>query len=280
MFCQGLMICINLLISALLTHHRNYGCKQLKKNNCLVLFVRFNCYRYRLCKISVSNLINKNAMKKLLLSFALLACVIMGAQAQQNGKSPNPNYQYSSVTVRQNPDRYSFGNLRFHLMGSIGDGDLFNMFTHRRPDMFMAGCMLEYQANRFIGLGLGAEFYGSASRWNRPRPDMDYYLMSLPLYANVRLALPLGLVRPFVEGRIGYSFPLNTAYSNTYGSELQSQGLYTGFGIGVTVGHSSFSSGINVTDVYKAHEAQSFQNAPWDSFVDYYVRYAYAFGSR
>lgn len=86
--------------------------------------------------------------------------------------------------------------------------------------------------------------------------------------------IPSGEVRPFVEGRIGYAIPVSSAHSYAYNTEFQAQGLFTGLGCGLIVGHSDFTFGFNVTDLYNRANPN---NAPWGYFTDFFFRYSYAF---
>lgn len=225
-------------------------------------------------------------MKKLLLSLSLLLALTFSANAQSI-KRPNPNHHHHQHMVYSRPAPHRHvqhipdyvGDVRLHIMGSIGDGDLIQMFHHYNPDMFMLGGMLEYQAGSAVALGLGAEFYGSYCGWNLPYPELNYYTYSLPVYGNLRLMIPSGEVRPFIEGRIGYAIPLSSAFSYHYNTNLQAAGLYTGAGVGFIVGQSSFSFGVNVTDLYDMGNTTPGNNRQaWDYFNDYYFRYSYAFG--
>ena len=220
-------------------------------------------------------------MKKLLLSLALLLTISLTANAQ-SVKRPNPRYrhhsEYSRYESRQN-SRYIpdyVGDMRFHVMGSIGQGGIIDLFRHRNPRMFMVGGMLEYQACRAVSIGLGGEFYGSYCTWNRPYPDLDFYTYSLPVYGNLRFMIPTGEVRPFIEGKIGYAIPLRSAYSYRCQTDFQAEGLFTGFGFGLVIGHSNFSIGMNFTDLYDVYSGH--RRAPWSGFDDFYFRYSFAFG--
>lgn len=220
-------------------------------------------------------------MKKLLLSLALLLSISLTANAQSI-KRPNPNrhrhyVEYAKPAphrhVQQMPDYV--GELRFHAMGSIAPGSIVQMFRRYNPDSFMVGGMFEYQAGRAVSLGIGGEFYGSYCNGNRRYyTDLDYYTYSIPVYGNLRLMIPSGEVRPFVEGRIGYAIPVSSAHSYAYNTEFQAQGLFTGLGCGLIVGHSDFTFGFNVTDLYNRANPN---NAPWGYFTDFFFRYSYAF---
>lgn len=220
-------------------------------------------------------------MKKLLLTLALLLMISLTSGAQ-NAKRPNPRYRHhteysqsgSRHHARHIPDYV--GDVRFHVMGSIGQGGIIDLFRHRNPRMFTVGGMLEYQAGRAVSIGLGGEFYGSYCSWSRPYPDLDFYTYSLPVYGNLRLMIPTGKVRPFIEGRIGYAIPLRSAYSYRYQTDFQAEGLFTGFGFGLVVGHSNFSIGMNFTDLYDVYERHG--RVPWNGFDDFYFRYSFAFG--
>ena len=157
-------------------------------------------------------------MKKLLLTLTLLLMISLTSGAQ-NAKRPNPRYrhhtEYSQSELRHHarhiPDYV--GDVRFHVMGSIGQGGIIDLFRHRNPRMFTVGGMLEYQAGRAVSIGLGGEFYGSYCSWSRPYPDLDFYTYSRPVYGNLRLMIPTGEVRPFIEGRIGYAAQYNVHYA-------------------------------------------------------------------
>ena len=219
-------------------------------------------------------------MKKLLLSLAFIFAISLNMNAQY-GKRPNPRYHRHHAPYEEESRRFDYGmnGMRFHVMGSIGCGDVFRMLRHARPDMFMIGGMFEYQVARPVALGVGVEFYGSDAYRSPLNANIDRYMLSLPVYANVRLMAPLGYVRPFIEGRIGYSIPLASAYSYNYGVQYQADGLFTGGAIGLIVGHSNFSFGINVSDIYRADSQAVFKNAVWAVSRDFYFRYSYAFGA-
>lgn len=220
-------------------------------------------------------------MKKLLLSLALLLSISLATNAQSI-KRPNPNHRRHYVEyakpaphrhVQQMPDYV--GELRFHAMGSIAPGSIVQMFRRYNPDSFMVGGMFEYQAGRAVSLGIGGEFYGSYCNGNRHYfTDLDYYTYSIPVYGNLRLMVPSGEVRPFVEGRVGYAIPVSSAHSYAYNTEFQAQGLFTGLGFGLVVGQSDFTFGFNVTDLYNRANPN---NAPWGYFTDFFFRYSYAF---
>lgn len=221
-------------------------------------------------------------MKKLLLSLALLLSISLTANAQSI-KRPNPNHRRHHVEyanpnslryVQQMPDYV--GEFRFHVMGSLGPGSIVQLFRRYNPNDFMVGGLLEYQAGRAVSLGIGGEFYGSyCNRNRRYYPDLDFYTYSVPVYANLRLMVPNSVVRPFVEGRIGYAIPVSSAYSYYYNTNMQAEGLFTGLGFGIVIGQSDFTFGFNVTDLYNKANPN---NAPWGYFTDFYFRYSYAFG--
>lgn len=218
-------------------------------------------------------------MKKILAVLILLFSLSQITEAQ-NIKRPNPRYRHRTEHVSRYHVRHMHdyvGELRLHAMGSIGQGDVIRMFQHRYPDMYSVGAMLEYQVNKIAAIGIGAEYYSSYCHYSYP--ELNAYTSCIPVYANLRLMIPSGDVRPFIEGRIGYAAPIYSAHSYRYGNELQAAGLYTGASMGLIIGNSDFSIGVNVTDLYNiTTTAIRANNRPWDFFNDFYVRYSYSFG--
>ena len=218
-------------------------------------------------------------MKRLMLTLSLLVMMAVSAEAQYHrpsGRYHRPMRNYSATRVRtpRAPRDLGFerNTLKLHIMGEVGLTDVGSVFYHRGISHFGAGMMLEYQPAHIFSIGVGANFNAGS---NRQRPYFDNFMYSVPIYANFRLSTP-GYVRFFVEGRIGGALPLYITQN-----DYIAQGLYTGGGMGLSVGGSNISVGANVTDLYpNGYDAPRHFGYHGDVLVEFYLRYSYAFRLR
>jgi hypothetical protein len=160
----------------------------------------------------------------------------------------------------------------------MGICDFGAIFHHDIPYHFSVGGMAEYQVGRATSVGVGVEFYSSyGERCHLFENMQETYIHTLPIYANLRFAVPGAPISPFIEGRLGYSAPLNTVTCNDYNGvhRYQSTGLYTGGAIGLKVYRANLSLGLSVIDVIDAD--QGYKGGRKDIITDYYLRLSFAF---
>ena len=171
-----------------------------------------------------------------------------------------------------------YGELRFLVYGQLGRTDLGAIFRHEVPYHFAIGGLAEYQIGRITSVGVGAEFYSSyGQNCHLFRYMQETYIHTLPLYANLRLALPHAPVSPFIEGRISYSLPLGRVTCNDPEGvhHYRSRGLYTGAAVGLKIFRTYLSFGLSTIDVVDAD--YGFIGPKVDAITDYYVRVSFAF---
>lgn len=223
-------------------------------------------------------------MKKIMLSLCLLIALSMSVEAQTRPHHPNYGYQHKKTVVkRPRPCRHDVvydprGEFRIHVLADMGFCDFGGIFMHEIPRHFSVGGMAEYQLGRATSVGIGVEFYSSYGERCRLFQNMqETYIHTLPIYANLRFAVPRAPVSPFIEGRVGYSAPLNTVTCNDpYGvHHYKSTGLYTGGAFGLKIFRANLSLGFSVIDVIDAD--QGVNGGRKDIITDYYVRLSYAF---
>lgn len=222
-------------------------------------------------------------MKKFLLSLTLLIAVAFTAEAQM--RPPKPRYRQPERPTMTKPSPHMaprpafnpMGEFRFHVLADLGVGDFGAIFAHEIPYHFSVGCLAEYQFGHMTSIGLGAEYYSSYGEHCRLFENMrETYIHTVPVYANLRLALPDAPVSPFVEGRIGYSIPAGnvTCLDPNGEHQYQSTGLYTGGAIGLKVFRFSLSWGVSVIDVVDS--VLGFNGGRKDTITDYYFRLSFA----
>ena len=220
-------------------------------------------------------------MKKTLSALCLLVVLSLSAAAQDY--HPRHRYQPRRAEMRayERPAPRFFnpyGELRFLVFGELGRTDLGAIFRHEVPYHFAIGGLAEYQVGRITSIGVGAEFYSSyGQHCNLFHNMQETYIHTLPLYANVRLALPNAPVSPFIEGRIGYSLPLGRVTCNDPEGvhHYRSSGLYTGGAVGLKIYRTYLSFGLSTIDVVDADFG--FIGPKIDAITDYYVRVSFAF---
>lgn len=226
-------------------------------------------------------------MKKLLSILFLLIALSFTAEAQVHPPYPkHPRYRHrpprTEVQPRQNRDpKYIYsprGEFRFHVIGDLGARDFGAIFRHGFPYHFSVGGMAEYQVGHITSIGVGAEFYSSYGERCRLFEYMEQtYIHTLPIYANLKLTLPHAPVSPFIEGRIGYSAPLNTVTCNDPNGihHYKSTGLYTGGAVGIKIFRVYLSAGISAIDVVDSDLGLNGRRK--DVITDFYVRCSFAF---
>ena len=222
-------------------------------------------------------------MKKIMLSLCLLIVLSVSAEAQARPPRPRHRHQPSRTVVQPRQPRRPArtynpaGEFRIHVIGDLGVGDFAAIFHHDIPYHFSVGGMAEYQLGRATSIGIGAEYYTSyGERCALLHNMQETYLHTLPIYANLRFAVPGAPVTPFIEGRVGYSIPLNTVTCLDPNGvhRYQSTGLYTGGAIGLKIYRANLSIGLSVIDVVDAD--RGFNGGRKDIITDYYVRLSFA----
>ena len=164
------------------------------------------------------------------------------------------------------------------MIGDLGARDFGAIFRHGFPYHFSVGGMAEYQVGHITSIGVGAEFYSSYGERCRLFEYMEQtYIHTLPIYANLKLTLPHAPVSPFIEGRIGYSAPLNTVTCNDPNGihHYKSTGLYTGGAVGLKIYRVYLSTGISAIDVIDSD--LGYKGGRKDVITDFYVRCSFAF---
>lgn len=222
-------------------------------------------------------------MKKIMLSLCLLIALSVTAEAQVRPPRPHHRHQPRRTVVQPRqlrcPSRtYNpIGEFRVHVLGEMGVRDFGAIFIHRIPYHFSVGAMAEYQVGHATSIGLGAEFYSSYGEHCALLRNMqETYIHTLPVYANLRFAVPGAPVSPFIEGRVGYSIPLNTVTCLDPGGEhhYYSTGLYTGGAVGLKIYRANLSLGLSVIDIVDAD--QGFNSGWKDIITNYYLRLSFA----
>ena len=223
-------------------------------------------------------------MKKLVLSLCLLFVLSISSAAQIRPPRPHHRHHPKRTVVqpreKHHPDRtYNpVGAFQFQLYGELGSNDFGAVFMHEIPYHFSVGGMAEYQVGHVTSLGIGAEYYSSFGEHCRLFNSMqETYIHTLPVYANLKLALPHAPITPFVEGRIGYSVPLGYVTCNDMDGVhyYKSMGLYTGGAVGIKIYRTQLSFGMSAIDI--VDNELGFNGGRKDVITDYYVRLSFAF---
>ena len=223
-------------------------------------------------------------MKKLVLSLCLLFVLSISSEAQIRPPRPHHRHHPKRTVVqpreKHHPDRtYNpVGAFQFQLYGELGSNDFGAVFMHEIPYHFSVGGMAEYQVGHVTSLGIGAEYYSSFGEHCRLFDNMqETYIHTLPVYANLKLALPHAPITPFVEGRIGYSVPLGYVTCNDMDGVhyYKSMGLYTGGDVGIKIYRTQLSFGMSAIDI--VDNELGFNGGRKDVITDYYVRLSFAF---
>lgn len=222
-------------------------------------------------------------MKKLVLSLCLLFVLSISSEAQIRPPRPHHRHHPKRTVVqpreKHHPDRtYNpVGAFQFQLYGELGSNDFGAVFMHEIPYHFSVGGMAEYQVGHITSLGIGAEYYSSFGEHCQLFNNMnETYIHTLPVYANLKLALPHVPFTPFVEGRIGYSVPIGKVSCNDMDGVhyYKSMGLYTGGAVGIKVYRTQLSFGMSAIDI--VDNELGFNGGRKDVITDYYVRLSFA----
>lgn len=222
-------------------------------------------------------------MKKFMISLCLILAVAFTAEAQI--RRPAPRYRQpirKSMPMRQARDYRTYnynpiGDVRFHVIGDLGVSDFGAIIRHEIPYHFSVGGMVDYQVGHMTSIGLGAEYYSTYGEHCYLFENMqETYIHTIPIYANLRLALPNTPVSPFIEGRLGYSLPAGkvTCLDQSGNHQYVSTGLYTAGAIGIKIYRTYLSWGVSVIDVVDS--ALGFSNGRADVITDYYIRLSFA----
>lgn len=223
-------------------------------------------------------------MKKLVLSLCLLFALSISSEAQIRPPRPHHRHHPKRTVVqpreKHHPDRtYNpVGAFQFQLYGELGSNDFGAVFMHEIPYHFSVGGMAEYQVGHVTSLGIGAEYYSSFGEHCRLFNNMqETYIHTLPVYANLKLALPHAPITPFIEGRIGYSVPIGYVTCNDMDGVhyYKSMGLYTGGAVGIKIYRTQVSFGMSAIDI--VDNELGFNGGRKDVVTDYYVRLSFAF---
>lgn len=223
-------------------------------------------------------------MKKSLLFLCFFLAITFTTEAQIRPPRPRHRHVPKRTIVQPRPPKRAercynpVGEFRFHVIADLGTNDFGAVFMHEIPYHFSVGGMLEYQVGHFTSIGIGAEYYSSYGENCRLFKNMqETYIHTLPIYANLKLALPDAPISPFVEGRIGYSAPLGEVTCNNPDGVRRyiSTGLFTGGAVGLKIYHAYLSCGISVIDIVDSEKG--FNSGREDIITDYYVRLSFAF---
>lgn len=196
-------------------------------------------------------------------------------------------------------DRYSL-----YLYGGIGAldwiWDIASVFIIKEliPMHYHAGAMFDMELGRGWSLGLGTELHGSfglrsvfgafdALGLSTRRSTF----LSWPVYGNIKWGYEFEHIKPFVELRLGYAFPVNTVllqdivmqYSEEpevmgVHGDAQAKGFFTGMGAGIEAFGHSLSLGMTAMNVegnfvndYYPEEIVHLGSR----MTNFYIRYAY-----
>lgn len=148
---------------------------------------------------------------------------------------------------------------------------------------FALGLTLDYHFTEYLGMGLGAEWFG-ASKYG-------HLLHAIPVYADLKLNFwGKKNYSPFLETRLGYSIPLNkaTEYYPTNGDgfyvDYILSGPYLSLGLGCSMKHSNLSAGMVYSHVISPGKLKESFNILYVNLpnflkrgINIYVRYDYTF---
>ena len=177
-------------------------------------------------------------------------------------------------------------NGRFNLLASGQFGILTPLFVLAEfsiPLNMNAGLMAEYRINKMFSVGIGVDVNATACNeiLGTKRDEDKQRFCSLPVYADFRATFGKDEVRPFVDFRGGYAFALNTLRVHDsfltaapLRGEAQTKGLYSTAAVGVSVGHSDFSTGLCFISYQGRLESKDFK----EFYAHLFFRYSYRFG--
>ena len=185
--------------------------------------------------------------KTITILLALALAVVMQAQ-MVSGTAQNNGSNQSSKSVRLHSDSYKPG---WRMDFSVG---------------INTGIGFGYRFGRVFYAGIGV--------------DVNPISLALPLYANIRVYLPLTNIAFFWDGEVGYAVNVD-GYGSTsyYYDHTFYEGIYGGTGIGINCWKGlSVVFGVNFfggTEVYK----YSYQDSYYNSYThkwNYTTRYGYS----
>lgn len=177
-------------------------------------------------------------------------------------------------------------NGRFNLLASGQFGILTPLFVLAEfsiPFNMNAGLMAEYRINKMFSIGIGVDVNATACNeiLGTKRDEDKQRFCSLPVYADFRATFGKDEIRPFVDFRGGYAFALNTLRVHDsfltaapLRGEAQTKGLYSTAAVGVSVGHSDFSTGLCFISYQGRLESKDFK----EFYTHLFFRYSYRFG--
>lgn len=193
-----------------------------------------------------------------------------------------------------------------YLYGGIGGLDiLVSMISigyTGRPSFphYDAGILYSQRVSPHWSVGLGTEFHGSQAYYSYAFwfessniwLDKDFH--TLPVYANVRLSIGKKAVRPYLELKAGYAFPLNTVngywrldvynHTNTeypepgFQGPMNAGGIYSAFAAGCNIGRHGVVAGVTCMPIkgdfvdYSTNETLQ-KEGP---MLNFFVRYCFA----
>ena len=213
------------------------------------------------------------------------------------------DWSAAHLRTRVAPENHYF----LYLYGGLGAldwiWDVVSVFLIKEliPMHYHIGTMFDMELGRGWSLGAGTELHGSFGLRSVFGANDNIGLglstrrstfLSLPVYGNVKWGYEFEHIKPFVEMRLGYAFPVNTVhlqdimmqYSEAPDNlgvhgDAQAKGFFTGMGVGIeafghnlSLGMTAMNvEGVFVNDYYpdeKAHIGSRMTN--------FYIRYAYA----
>ena len=199
------------------------------------------------------------------------------------------------------------GRYSLYLYGGLGAldwiWDVVSVFTIKEliPMHYHAGVMFDMELSHGWSLGLGTELHGSfgLNSMFGAYDDLGLGLstrrstfLSLPVYGNIKWGYEFEHIKPFVELRLGYAFPVNTVrlqdimmqYSEDtevmgVHGDAQAKGFFTGMGIGIEAFGHNLSLGMTAMNVEGDFVNDYYPNEKvhlGSRMTNFYIRYAYA----
>jgi hypothetical protein len=169
----------------------------------------------------------------------------------------------AQLAAQKDTTAYPTQNNCYHSLyvyGSIGAADIMlNLIQFGYEGTFRfghydAGILYNFHFNRHWSVGVGTEFHGSNGLWcfgGLWGDDLVLYLehkdfLTLPVYANFRYTIGNRAVKPILELKAGYAFPLRTVIANNYADAntpatrflqgpITAGGFYAGMAAGIHV---------------------------------------------
>ena len=186
------------------------------------------------------------------------------------------------ITKQENPYRPK-NKFTLRVGGEIDPNNLKHFPYPPISPHFALGLTLDYHFTEYLGMGLGAEWFG-ASKYG-------HLLHAIPVYADLKLNFwGKKNYSPFLETRLGYSIPLNkaTEYYPTNGDgfyvDYILSGPYLSLGLGCSMKHSNLSAGMVYSHVISPGKLKESFNILYVNLpnflkrgINIYVRYDYTF---